>query len=93
MTDSPALRVELRRSGTTVTVLPAHTVLEALENQGIEVASLCRAGLCGSCEVTVLGAEFESTEPPEAIVSRPGGCAIRLCVATTGTLTRLVLDL
>ncbi|WP_228539984.1 2Fe-2S iron-sulfur cluster binding domain-containing protein [Nocardia sp. XZ_19_385] len=79
------LVVELRRSGRTVTVAPELTVLEALEDNGIEVPSMCRAGICGTCETPVLAAEFA----PE--VRAPA--TLRLCVTESGTMTRLALDL
>ncbi|MEV6560680.1 2Fe-2S iron-sulfur cluster binding domain-containing protein [Nocardia sp. NPDC051756] len=56
MTPIPPLVVELRRSGRTVLVPPALTVLEALENEGIPIDSMCRAGICGTCETTALAA-------------------------------------
>jgi len=42
------------RSGTTVTVGPDQTTLEALEEAGIAVSASCRRGTCGTCESTVL---------------------------------------
>ncbi|MEV6275348.1 2Fe-2S iron-sulfur cluster binding domain-containing protein [Nocardia sp. NPDC051832] len=79
------LVVELRRSGVTVTVPPALTVLEALADNGIEIPSLCRSGICGTCETPVLAAEFA---PPGRAPA-----TLRLCVTETGTMTRLALDL
>ena len=31
------------------------TLLEALENAGVQIASSCRVGMCGTCEMQVLG--------------------------------------
>ncbi|MFX0581345.1 2Fe-2S iron-sulfur cluster-binding protein [Nocardia nepalensis] len=56
---SPGHSPELRKSRLTITVTPGQTVLEALEDNGIPVESLCRAGICGACEAPVL-----ATEPP-----------------------------
>jgi ferredoxin len=41
-------------SGTTVTVNPDQTTLEALEVAGIALPASCRRGTCGTCEATVL---------------------------------------
>lgn len=41
------------RTGTQVTVRPGQTLLEAAEDGGVEVSSLCRAGVCGTCRVQV----------------------------------------
>ncbi|GAA5090779.1 2Fe-2S iron-sulfur cluster-binding protein [Nocardia iowensis] len=80
----PPLVVELRRSGRTVLVPSALTVLEALEGEGVAIDSMCRAGICGTCETVALGAE-------PGVVTYPR--AIRLCTVGPGVLTRLVLDL
>ena len=41
-------------SGTTVTVNPDQTTLDALEGAGIALPASCRRGTCGTCEATVL---------------------------------------
>ncbi|MGI5218458.1 2Fe-2S iron-sulfur cluster-binding protein [Nocardia sp. CA-290969] len=81
--------VELRRSGVELVVPPALTVLEALERNGFDVPSMCRAGLCGACEQRPLTIETVPGTRPQ----RAAGDPIRLCVTTAGTVTRLVLDL
>ena len=40
--------------GKTVPVGPQETLLEALEAAGVPLASSCRVGMCGTCEVRVL---------------------------------------
>jgi ferredoxin-NADP reductase len=41
------------KSATAVEVQPGETLLEAAEGAGIEIASLCRSGVCGTCRVRV----------------------------------------
>lgn len=72
------LVVGLHRSGRTVTVPPELTVLEALERAGVSIPSLCRAGICGTCETRVVAV------PPRVI---------RPCVTTGGVGAGLMLDL
>ncbi|MFI9407736.1 2Fe-2S iron-sulfur cluster-binding protein [Nocardia sp. NPDC052316] len=85
MTQPPPLVVELHRSGRTVLVPPALTVLEALENEGVAIDSMCRAGICGTCETVALsGAGTRTGRYPRLI---------RLCTTAPGTITHLVLDL
>ncbi|WP_405163417.1 2Fe-2S iron-sulfur cluster-binding protein [Nocardia sp. NBC_01499] len=86
MTHRPPLLVELRRSGRTVLVPPAFTVLEALEDAGIAIDSMCRAGICGTCEAVALTATG-----PHAADHYPH--PLRLCTTAPGLLTHLVLDL
>ena len=79
--DSP-IEVSCVKSGITVEVDPDTSVLEALENSGLDIASSCREGICGTCEVKVLegvpdhrdfilsAAEQESNEVMMVCVSR-----------------------
>jgi 3-ketosteroid 9alpha-monooxygenase subunit B len=48
-----AYRLACTKSRRQVTVGRGQTLLEAVEGAGIEVASLCRAGVCGTCRVRV----------------------------------------
>jgi ferredoxin len=49
--------VELARSGRTLAVEPGTTVLQRLAQAGVDVASDCEEGICGSYQVGVLGGE------------------------------------
>jgi ferredoxin-NADP reductase len=49
-----AFEVELARTGTTVTVPPGTSILEAVGAAGVDVLSSCRQGTCGTCETAVL---------------------------------------
>ena len=51
--------VKLARSGLEVVVPGERSLLEALEDAGAEVDSLCRGGACGRCEVEVLALDGE----------------------------------
>lgn len=51
--------VQLRESGKTVKVGANETLLEALENQGLEIDYSCRGGACGLCKTTVLDGDVE----------------------------------
>ena len=50
-------QVELARSGRTITVGAAQSLLEAIEAAGIEAPYLCRGGACGQCETRVLACD------------------------------------
>lgn len=54
-----AFEVELKDSGLTVSVAADATLLDAIRAVGIDVASDCCEGLCGSCEVEVLEGEID----------------------------------
>lgn len=54
-----AFEVELADSGLTVQVAADQTLLDAIRATGIDVASDCCEGLCGSCEVQVLSGDID----------------------------------
>lgn len=55
--------VTCARSGKRVSATPGQTLLEAAEAGGVEISSLCRAGVCGTCRLQVVGGDVrcEST--------------------------------
>ena len=55
--DDHAFELELRRTGRVLTVEAGQTVIEALERIGIDVATSCQQGICGTCLTTVLEGE------------------------------------
>jgi ferredoxin-NADP reductase len=51
--------VTLARSGRVIQVAHNQTMLEALEDAGLEPPSMCRGGVCGACETTLLDGQVE----------------------------------
>lgn len=51
--------VEFVESQKSVPISSSETVLEAAENNGIEIDNSCRAGSCGACKVKMLAGEVE----------------------------------
>jgi ferredoxin len=49
--------VDLVRSGKTVTVGEHQSILEAVEEAGIDASYMCRGGACGQCETAVVSCE------------------------------------
>jgi ferredoxin-NADP reductase len=84
--------VELARSGTTVTVTPDKTVLEALNEVGVEVLSSCRHGVCGTCETTVLAGRPDHRDALLDDDEREVNDCMYICVSRSRD-ERLVLDL
>jgi vanillate O-demethylase ferredoxin subunit len=52
-------RVKLMRTGTTVEVSARQSMLQALSASGVQIASSCGAGICGSCLVTVVDGQVD----------------------------------
>ncbi|SOD98414.1 PDR/VanB family oxidoreductase [Blastococcus haudaquaticus] len=84
--------VELARSGTTVTVTPEMTVLDALNQVGVEVLSSCRRGVCGTCETTVLAGRPDHRDALLDDDERDVNDCMYICVSRSRD-ERLVLDL
>ena len=73
-----SFEVKLQRSGRTLTWSGEETsLLEFVERHGVEVASGCRSGGCGSCETRVLEGRVLYAQAPDHEVA-PGHCL--LCV-------------
>ncbi len=49
--------VKLARSGRTIPVDSGQSVLEALQAHGVDVATSCQQGVCGTCQTRVLEGE------------------------------------
>ena len=84
--------IELARAGTTVTVAPDRTVLEALNEIGVEVLSSCRRGVCGTCETTVLAGRPDHRDALLDDDERDANDCMYVCVSRSRD-DRLVLDL
>ncbi|MEU2788056.1 PDR/VanB family oxidoreductase [Streptomyces sp. NPDC007100] len=82
-----AFEVACARSGRTVRVDADESLLNALDHAGLPVASGCREGVCGSCEITVLDGEVEHRDDVGAPEGRMYACVSRALGP------RLVLDL
>jgi ferredoxin-NADP reductase len=89
--DAP-FEVELRRSGTSVTVTPDVSVLDAVSSAGAEVLSSCRQGICGTCETTVLAGQPDHRDTLLDDDERDAADCMYICVSRSCS-ERLVLDL
>ncbi|OHV25710.1 ferredoxin [Parafrankia soli] len=84
--------VECRRSGITLTVPPELSILEAVENAGLQVLSSCVEGICGSCETTVLEGLVDHRDSLLTDDERDANDTMMICVSRAKN-GRLALDL
>ena len=99
-TDAPTLdpakehgfEVELKDSGINVHVPPDQTVLAALKAANIDVPSDCCEGLCGSCEVRVLGGAVDHRDVVLTRAERDAQDRMMVCCSRAAG-QRLVLAL
>jgi ferredoxin-NADP reductase len=76
-----AFDVRLRRTGTTVRVDAATTVLAAVESAGVDVLQSCREGTCGTCETAVLSGVPEHRDSVLDEAERTAGDTMMICVS------------
>lgn len=90
--DPFALR--LQRSGLSVTVGAHQTLLEAIEEAGVDAPYLCRGGACGQCATTVLAADGTLLHADHYLsdAEKAAGATIMTCVSRLSG-RELVLDL
>lgn len=84
--------VTLATSGETVTVAPDASLLDTLEAHGTLLASSCREGVCGTCEVGVVSGEVDHRDNVLTPEERSENESMMVCVSRCRS-GRLVLDL
>lgn len=91
MTDQP-VRIRLARSGDIVDVAAGQTILEALLAHGLDIDSVCREGICGTCETKVLDGIPDHRDSILDEDERAGNATMMVCVSRALS-PELVLDL
>jgi ferredoxin-NADP reductase len=84
--------VVLAQTGGVVTIPAGTSILEALEERGVEVDASCRQGQCGTCETTVLEGVPDHRDTLLNDDAHQSGATVLICVSRSLT-PRLVLDL
>ena len=88
-----AFDVELKDSGIVVHVPADQTLLNALRGANIDVQSDCEEGLCGSCEVRVLGGRIDHRDVVLTRAERDAGARMMTCCSRACGGEKLVLEL
>ncbi len=74
-------RMTCARTGAEVQVRAGQTLLEAAEENGVPVESLCRAGVCGTCRVQVSAGEVDCESTTLDAADQEAGFVLA-CVTT-----------
>ncbi|WP_406170798.1 PDR/VanB family oxidoreductase [Streptomyces canus] len=90
--DNTEFEVELAQTGTTVTVAPDVSVLDAVRASGVEVLFSCTEGTCGTCETDVLDGTPDHRDSVLTDEEREAGETMMICVSRCRG-KKLVLDL
>jgi ferredoxin len=89
--DDQRFEVVARRSGVTVTVGPGASVLDALADQGVVIATSCGEGVCGTCETKVVEGEVDHRDVILTEAERAANNVMMVCCSRARG-RRLVLD-
>ena len=90
--DFEGFSVRLERSGEELNVPPDKSILEVLEEHGLEVPFSCREGLCGTCVTNVLAGEPDHRDYVLSDEERESGKLMTICCSRSKSPT-LTLDL
>ena len=75
--------VKLARSGRSITVGGHQSILEALEQAGVDAPFLCRGGACGQCETSVTACDgyIEHNDHYLSEAEKASGKKIMICMS------------
>lgn len=90
--ENTQFEVELAQTGTTITVAPDISVLDAVRASGVEVLFSCTEGTCGTCETDVLDGTPDHRDSVLTDEEREAGETMMICVSRCRG-KKLVLDL
>jgi ferredoxin-NADP reductase len=88
---SHAFDVELASTGINLAVPADHSILEVLEDAGVQVLSSCRGGTCGTCETPVLAGDIDHRDSLLSDEEKAAGDTMLICVSRAAG-AKLVLD-
>ncbi|MES0885253.1 PDR/VanB family oxidoreductase [Roseibium sp. SCP14] len=87
-----AFEVEVHSTGQIVTVAPDQTIIEALEEAGVDVMYDCQRGDCGICQTDVISGTPDHRDVVLSDAERASGKVIQICVSRAKS-ARLILDI
>ncbi|MFF1555553.1 PDR/VanB family oxidoreductase [Rhodococcus erythropolis] len=86
------VRLICTRSGISAVAAPDKSILDTLEEAGLDLANSCREGMCGSCETPVLEGIPDHRDSVLSAAEQSSGKTMMICVSRART-DELVLDL
>lgn len=87
-----AFEVELASTGAVFTVIPGQSIIEALEEGGVDVMYDCQRGDCGICQCDVISGTPDHRDVVLSEAERAAGKVMQICVSRSKS-PRLVLDI
>ncbi len=87
-----AFEIELNSNGKVLRVDPEQSILEVLRSDGHQIETMCEEGLCGSCEVGLLGGDAEHRDSVLTDEEKAEQSVLMVCCSRARS-ERLKLDL
>lgn len=92
ISDELGFTVELSRQGKVFNVSAGQSIIDCLEVNGVVVPSVCREGLCGACECTIVEGEVDHRDQILTEAEKEANQTMMICVSRAKG-NRLILDL
>ena len=89
--DTP-FEVELASTGQVFTILPGRSIIEVLEEGGVDLIYDCQRGDCGICQTEIVSGTPDHRDVVLSDAEREAGKVMQICVSRAKS-QRLVLDL
>ncbi|MFE2431121.1 PDR/VanB family oxidoreductase [Streptomyces sp. NPDC059373] len=89
---SDAFELVLQQSGLTLTVPPGRSILDTVQDAGVQVLYSCTEGTCGTCETDIVEGEADHRDSVLTAEEQAAGETMMICVSRCRG-ARLVLDL
>ena len=86
-----AFEIVLSRQRKTLTVPPGKSILDVVSDAGVYVSSSCEDGVCGSCQVRLLGGKAEHRD--SFLQEKDHQSAIMICTSRAEKDETLILDI
>jgi tetrachlorobenzoquinone reductase len=89
---SGSFEVVCNTSGLTLTVPDDRSILDVLNEAGVEIPCSCQQGICGTCETRVISGEVDHRDSILSSAERAENQTMMTCVSRAKAGSRLVLD-
>jgi ferredoxin-NADP reductase len=91
--ENQPFEIELAQSGVTLTVPADKTILDVLQENGIDMIYVCEDGWCGTCEVAMLGGRADHRDECLSDEEKQDNSKIQVCISRALPGEKLILDL
>jgi vanillate O-demethylase ferredoxin subunit len=87
-----AFEVEIADTGAVYTIPPGKTIIDVLEDEGMDLIYDCQRGDCGICQTDVISGTPDHRDVVLSDAEKASGKVMQICVSRAKS-DRLVLDL